>query len=272
MAAIRAQSTAFFGGQMSTLRFEQNGKTGFITLTDPPDNKIGSAFNKEFREALHQVAVSDVRALVIRSEGENFCNGADVLEFAKLEPKIFRTLVNEVHSSFRLLESLRMPTIASVQGMAVGGGFELALACDFLVVEASATLFSVEVLGGMLPGAGGIQRIADRIGHARTIRMMMLAEPISGEQAAALGIATHVVSSGELQKATTDLALKLSTGPTRAYAAIKGLMKAWSPGVAAADLLLSDLSADLYENKEAWKKATDLALKLSEESASRGKT
>jgi enoyl-CoA hydratase/carnithine racemase len=208
------------------------------------------------------VAVSDIRALVIRSEGENFCNGADVLEFAKLEPKIFRTLVNEVHSSFRLLESLRIPTIASVQGMAVGGGFELALACDFLVVETSATLFSVEVMGGMLPGAGGIQRIADRLGRARTIRMMMLAEPISGEQAGALGIATHVVSAAELQKATTDLALKLSTGPTRAYAAIKGLMKAWSPGVAAADLLLSDLSADLYESKDAaaaWKEAVESA-------------
>jgi enoyl-CoA hydratase/carnithine racemase len=67
---------------------------------------------------------------------------------------------------------------------------------------ASAMLFSVEVMGGMLPGAGGIQRIADRLGRARTIRMMMLAEPILGEQAAALGIATHVVSSGELQKAT----------------------------------------------------------------------
>ena len=93
---------------------------------------------------------------------------------------------------------------------------------------------------------------------------MLLAEPISGEQAAALGIATHVVSSGDLQKATTDLALKLSIGPTRAYAAIKGLMKAWSPGVAAADLLLSDLSADLYESKDAaaWKEA--------EESANRG--
>ena len=74
---------------MRTLRFEKNGNVGFITLTDPPDNKIGSAFNKEFREALHEVAVSDVRALVIRSEGDNFCNGADVLEFAKLEPKIF---------------------------------------------------------------------------------------------------------------------------------------------------------------------------------------
>jgi enoyl-CoA hydratase/carnithine racemase len=92
--------------------------------------------------------------------------------------------------------------------------------------------------------------------------MMMLAEPISGEQAGALGIATHVVSAGELQKATTDLALKLSTGPTRAYAAIKGLMKAWSPGVAAADLLLSDLSADLYESKDAaaaWKEAEESA-------------
>jgi hypothetical protein len=77
-----------------------------------------------------------------------------------------------------------------------------------------------------------------------------------------VGIATHVVSSAELQKATTDLALRLSTGPTRAYAAIKGLMKAWSPDVAAADLLLSGLSADLYESKDAavaWKEASELA-------------
>jgi enoyl-CoA hydratase/carnithine racemase len=95
--------------------------------------------------------------------------------------------------------------------------------------------------------------------------MMMLAEPVSGEQAAALGIATHVVSSGELQKVTNDLALKFSTGPTRAYAAIKGLMKASSPGVAAADLLLSDLSADLYESKDA-----AVAWKEAQESANRG--
>src|SRR3974390_1099498 len=74
-----------------------------------PLDSTKTPFNKAFREALHEVAVSAVRALVIRSEGENFCNGADVLEFAKLEPKIFRTLVNEVHSSFRLLESLRIP-------------------------------------------------------------------------------------------------------------------------------------------------------------------
>jgi len=123
---------------MSTLRFEKNGNAGFITLTDPPDNKIGSAFNKEFREALHEVAVSDVRALVIRSEGENFCNGADVLEFAKLEPKIFRTLVNEVHSSFRLLESLRIPTIASVQGLQFFGGVPIGnLRSKILVVQSA---------------------------------------------------------------------------------------------------------------------------------------
>ena len=101
--------------------------------------------------------------------------------------------------------------------------------CDARV-GVSAIGRSAELLGRQV-------EIADRLGRARTIRMMMLAEPISGEQAGALGIATHVVSAGELQKATTDLALKLSTGPTRAYAAIKGLMKAWSPGVAAARLV-----------------------------------
>src|SRR6476469_3042634 len=118
---------------MRALRFEKNGNTGFITLTDPPDNKIGSAFNKEFREALHEVAVSDVRALVIRSEGENFCNGADVLEFAKLEPKIFRTLVNEVHSSFRLLESLfEFPQLPRYKAWRLAAGSNLLSRAIFL--------------------------------------------------------------------------------------------------------------------------------------------
>ena len=74
---------------MSTLRFEKNGNIGSITLTDPPDNKIGSAFNRELREALHEVAVSDVRALVIRSEGENFCNGPMCLNLPSWNRKYF---------------------------------------------------------------------------------------------------------------------------------------------------------------------------------------
>jgi enoyl-CoA hydratase/carnithine racemase len=70
--------------------------------------------------------------------------------------------------------------------MALGGGFELALACDFLVVEESTTFIALEVMGGMVPVAGGIQRLAERIGRTRTIRMVMLAEPLSGQHAAAL--------------------------------------------------------------------------------------
>jgi enoyl-CoA hydratase/carnithine racemase len=234
----------------STLRFEIDGNVGSITITDPPNNRLDAAFNKEFREALHRVAESDMRVLVIRSEGENFCAGGDAIEFAKWDRQVFRTFVNEVSASFRVLQSLRIPTIASVQGMAMGGGIELALACDFLVVEESTKFFAVEIMGGMMPLAGGVQRLAERIGRACTIRMVMLAEPISGAQAAAWGIATHAAPTGELQQATTDLALKLSNGPTRAYAAIKGIIKAWSPGVAAADLLLPDFAADLYESED----------------------
>jgi enoyl-CoA hydratase/carnithine racemase len=134
--------------------------------------------------------------------------------------------------------------------IALGGGFELALACEFLVVEESSQLMALEVMGGMIPVAGGLQRLAERIGRACAIRMVMLSEPISGSDAAARGIATHAVPTGALQQATTELGMKLSNGPTRAYAAIKCIMKVWSPGVAAADLLMPDVVAVLYESDD----------------------
>jgi enoyl-CoA hydratase/carnithine racemase len=141
---------------------------------------------------------------------------------------------------------LKIPTVA------VGGGFELALACDFLVAAENATLRCVEVTTAMLPIAGALQRIAERAGRARASRIAMLGESISGREAGALGIATHVVSEHELTAAAAALTRQLATGPTRSYAATRTLLKAWSSGgVAGADLVMLDVAMELYDGRDA---------------------
>jgi enoyl-CoA hydratase/carnithine racemase len=125
------------------------------------------------------------------------------------------------------------------------------LACDFLVAAENATLRCVEVTTAMLPIAGALQRIAERAGRARASRFAMLGEPISGREAGALGIATHVVPDNELAASATALAGQLATGPTRSYAATRTLLKAWSSGgVVAADLVMLDVAMELYNGAD----------------------
>jgi enoyl-CoA hydratase/carnithine racemase len=157
-----------------------------------------------------------------------------------------------VNVSYRAIEMLKIPTVAVVQGVAFGGGFELALACDFLLAAENSVLRCVEVTTAMLPIAGAVQRIAERAGRARASRFAMLGEPISGREAGALGIATHVVPEDQLANAAAALARQLAEGPTRSYAATRTLLKAWSSGgVAAADIVMLDIAMELYNGVDA---------------------
>ena len=237
---------------MKTIRFERSDRVGTIVLANPPYNRIDARFPVALREAVHEVSESDIRALVVRAEGPNFSLGGEVREWPGKDVNWFRTFVTEVIASYRAIEALRVPTIAVVQGAAFGGGFELALACDFLVAADTTIFRCVEVTTGMLPIAGALQRLAERVGRARASRYAMLGEPITGTEAATLGIATHIVSEAGLENAADALARKLASGPTRSYAATRTLLKAWSSGgVAAADLVMLDVSMDLYDSADA---------------------
>src|SRR6202011_2076719 len=125
------------------------------------------------------------------------------------------------NTSYRAIEALRVPTMAVVQGVAFGGGFELALACDFLVAAKSTVFRCVEVTTAMLPIAGALQRLAERVGRARASRFAMLGEPITGAAALELGIATHAAPAEKLHETANALARELANGPTRSYAATR---------------------------------------------------
>jgi enoyl-CoA hydratase/carnithine racemase len=237
---------------MTTIRFERDGAVGNIVLANPPFNRLDLRFAEALRSAVRQASESDIRVLAVRSEGPHFSFGGEVREWPGKDINWFRTFVADINVAYRAIEMLKIPTVAVVQGVAFGGGFELALACDFLVATENATLRCVEVTTAMLPIAGALQRIAERAGRARASRFAMLGEPISGREAGVLGIATHVVPENEIAATAAALVRQLAAGPTRSYAATRTLLKAWSSGgVAAADLVMLDVAMELYNGEDA---------------------
>lgn len=236
---------------MHPIRFERQAAVGSIVLANSPFNRIDLQFAESLRQAVHDASESDVRVLVVRAEGPHFSFGGEVREWPGKDINWFRTFVAEVNVSYRAIEALRVPTIAAVQGVAFGGGFELALNCDFIIAAETAVFRCVEVTTGMLPLAGALQRLAERIGRARASRYAMLGEPIPGTMAGELGIATQVVPEAELARAVEAFAQKLADGPTRSYAATRTLLKAWSAGgVPAADAMMLDITMDLYNTED----------------------
>ena len=234
-----------------TIRFERQDAIGRIVLANPPYNRLDLQFSECLRQAVHDASQSDVRVVVIQAEGPHFSFGGEVREWPGKDVNWFRTFVAEINLSYRAIEALRVPTIAAVQGVAFGGGFELALACDFIVATENAVLRCVEVTTGMLPIAGALQRLADRVGRGRASRFAMLGEPIPGSLAGQLGITTDVVPEADLARAVEALARKLAVGPTKSYAATRTLLKAWSAGgVAAADTVMLDVSMDLFNTED----------------------
>ncbi|MGQ7932542.1 enoyl-CoA hydratase/isomerase family protein [Paraburkholderia sp. D1E] len=237
---------------MKSIRFERTDNIGSIVLANPPYNRLDVRFANCLEEAVREASEGDIRVLVVRAEGPNFSLGGEVREWPGRDANWFRTFVAKVNSSYRAIEALRVPTVAIVQGAAFGGGFELALSCDFIVTADDSIFRCVEVTTAMLPLAGALQRLAERVGRGRASRFVMLGEPISGTQAAKLGIATHVASMDSLSRVAGELISKLVNGPTMSFATTRTLLKAWSSGGAAgADSSMLDICIDLYGSDDA---------------------
>ena len=237
---------------MTVVRFERQESVGHIVLANPPLNLITTAFSEHLREAVHQASESDIRALLIRAEGPNFSQGGDILDFIDKEFNAWRTFITEMNHSYRAIEALQIPTVCAVRGKAWGGAFEMTLACDFIVAADSASFRCIEPSVGTAPVAGGVQRLAERAGRSRAARYVMLSEPMSGVTAGELGVASFVVPDADVEATASDLATRLANGPTRSYAAIRALLKAWAAsGVPGADSVLLDLTMPLHNTEDA---------------------
>lgn len=237
---------------MSVVKFERTESVGHVILCDPPENQLGRRWADDFRCAVHEASEAGIRALVVRAEGPNFGTGGDVAEWPGKDVHWFHTFIDDVNQAFRALEALRIPTVAAVRGEAVGGHFELVMHCDLIVAADTASFHAIESQTGMVPLAGGLQRLADLIGRGRTAELYFLSGPVSGARANEIGLATRVVADAEVDTIASRMAERLAAGPTLAYGAARALLKVWSAGgVASADSLQLDLSMRLFNTNDA---------------------
>jgi enoyl-CoA hydratase/carnithine racemase len=231
---------------MPSVRYERSGAVGHIVLCDPPHNLLNVDFCDQLRDAVMSATSDDLRAVLVRAEGPNFCGGGDPAVLPEMNLQAFRPFIEEFNRSYRALEALQVPTVAAIRGNVFGGGVELALSCDFIVAARDATIRQVEVSVGSMPMAGGVQRMADRIGRTRAALYAMLTLPMTGETAGELGLASFVVPEEEVESRALDLVQELANGPTLGYAAVRQILKVWSSGgVPGADAVMLDIGLPL---------------------------
>ena len=203
------------------IREEREGAVATLTIEHPPANAISGAVVAGLAEGLERAeADRSCRAIVVTGAGVKFFSaGADISEFSGGA----EGLGGAVDLTLRL-ERSRLPIVAAVNGVAFGGGCELALACDVRVAARSARFGQPEIKLGIMPGWGGTQRLPRLIGRARASELLLTGDPVDADSALQLGLVAEVVEDGGLAEAAGRWAQLLASRPPLALAAIKRAM------------------------------------------------
>jgi enoyl-CoA hydratase/3-hydroxyacyl-CoA dehydrogenase len=189
---------------------------GWITLNRPHRlNTLTSEMVDEMHSVLDDFeADKAIKCIVITGAGEKaFSAGADVTAFTGLTPATAVEASAKGQELYSRFEKISKPVIASLNGYALGGGLEMALACDFRIASENAEMGQTESKLGLIPGWGGTQRLVRIIGLAKAKELIMLGERIPAEEAARIGLVNKVVPRAKLQEETVALARKLADGP-----------------------------------------------------------
>ena len=209
---------------MSLVAVDRDGAVARLTLDRPPVNALSAALAADLRDAIESVSGPEIRAVVITGE-PHFAAGADIAEFAAVrEAGGVDDLAADLGRTVRALEALAKPTIAAVRGFALGGGLELAMGADFRYLADDAKVGQPEVNLGLIPGAGGTQRLPRLIGLPAARRLILGGKPVDAATAESLGIADRVVPADQLLDAAMEDAARWAEGPTAAYGAAKRAM------------------------------------------------
>jgi len=183
-----------------------------MTMKRPKANALGRVMMDEFRAAIDRVRFDQsLRVVVLQSAFPKiFCAGADLKERVTMDQEEVARFVFGLRSAFTAMEQLPVPTIAAVEGAALGGGLELALACDMRVAGTNASFGAPETALAIIPGAGGTQRLPRLVGQARAMEMICTASRISAEEASSIGLVNRVVESGNALDSALDLAKRIT--------------------------------------------------------------
>lgn len=238
---------------MTTTRLERDGGLAVLTLDNPPLNQISEQVVDDLADVVSALeAADDVRALLVRGTGDVFSAGADVKLFAGRSAAEMRPLIERFLDFGRRVEALPFPTLAAVHGMCVAGGLELVLFLDLIWAAEGTNLGLLETRIGIVPLAGGIERVAARAGLGRARSIALSGNLFPAEQFEAWGIVDRVLPAHELQPQAEKFAQRLAEGPARAFAAVKQFAAAYTEGgVAAADERLLEDAVGLFDTDDA---------------------
>jgi len=207
-----------------TILFRKENGLAFVTLNRPETmNALSGQMMDEMRTALNHIDRDAEVRVVLLSGGEHcFAAGVDIREIEGIaSPVDARRYLKKAHALFDCLEELDKPVIAVIAGLALSGGFELALACDLRVAADSATFGQPEIKIGMIPGGGGTQRLPRVIGITKAKELLYTGDHISAQEAYRLGLLNRVVTPALLMKEARTLAFRIAAQPLEALKAVK---------------------------------------------------
>jgi enoyl-CoA hydratase len=223
---------------------ERQSAVGWITIDHPPANTLSWAVIAGVRAALRGLEADPaIGAAVVTGRGDRFfVAGADIGEFVSDGPERTRAKIADGQQLTLEMERSRLPIVAAINGFALGGGLELAMACDLRIASNTARMGQPEILLGLIPGWGGTQRLTRLIGRGRALELLLTGDQIEAQRALELGLVNRLADPIGLPREAQELALRLAERAPLAVAATK---RAVSNGL---DRTLDDgLAAELIE-------------------------
>jgi enoyl-CoA hydratase / 3-hydroxyacyl-CoA dehydrogenase len=210
------------GYETAPVKLDTRGDVAILWLDNPPANSLAPNVVEALDKAWRSIEGGGVKAMILASPNPAlFCAGADIKAFTQLDEASGRELVNRAHELFRDWEKSRIMTIAAVNGLALGGGCEIAMACDVRLAGDSASFGQPEINLGIIPGFGGTQRLPRLVGPAKALEMNTTGEPISAEEAFEYGLVNRLVPDHELFDTALAWAAKFTRQAPLALEAIK---------------------------------------------------
>jgi enoyl-CoA hydratase len=214
------------------LKIEVKDEIAIITINRPKAlNALNTRFFNEMDNAVESISKNkNIRVLIITGEGKAFVAGADIAEMVDMTPEQGTAFSKKGQNTFNGIENLRIPVIGAINGFALGGGLELAMACDFRIASTKAKFGQPEVNLGMIPGYAGTQRLSRLVGPADALYLLTTAEIINAENALRIGLIQKIVEPEELIDEVMKIAQTIASKGPKAiekvkYVTRKGLHK-----------------------------------------------
>ncbi|NOU18680.1 MAG: crotonase [Bacteroidales bacterium] len=235
----------------SILNYQHESGIGILTISRPEAlNALNSLFFKEFNDFLNSIQSSKtLKVLIITGEGKSFVAGADISEMQKMKVREGLGFSKTGQETFGKLVNLEIPVIAAVNGFALGGGCELAMACDFRIASSKAKFGMPEVSLGLIPGYGGTQRLSRLVGLGDALYLVLTGQIIDSSEALRIGLVQKVVEAEVLLLEAKNIATKIAAqSPVAIKTAKKVIRKGYNVEIDKGFELEAESFSKMFEN------------------------